>query len=169
MGDLKNLHGEEAIKKLKEVIAKTNVCMFCTESDGKLPMPTRPMDTQEVDDEGNFWFFSGKSSNKNREIAQDDTVQLLFTYQHSDFLSVTGTVDVFKDHAKVEELWNGLLKTWFKEGKDDPELTLLRVRPTEAYYWGTKNGKIVSTLKVMVSAATGLQMDGAVEGSVNVE
>lgn len=168
MGDLKNLFGQDAIEKLKKIAEETDVCMFCTQSN-ELPFPTRPMDTQEVDEEGNFWFFSGMESNKNKELRQDDTVQLIYAnVPKSQYLSVTGKVDVYTDHAKVEELWSGVLKTWFKEGKDDPNLTLLRVRPQEAYYWDTKDGKIISMLKITVSAITGASFDGSVEGNARV-
>lgn len=169
MGDLKNLFGQDAVNKMKEIAEGTNICMFCTQSDA-LPFPTRPMATQEVDEEGNFWFFSGRESNKNKELRQDDTVQLLYAnVPKSEYMSVTGTVDVYTDHAKIAELWNGIIKAWFKEGKNDPNLTLIRVRPTEGYYWDTKDGKMISMLKITVSAATGLSFgDSGIEGNVSV-
>ena len=168
MSKLKNLYGEEAIAKLKELAEDIKVCMFCTETDS-IPFATRPMGTQEVDKDGNFWFFSGRGSNKNEEIKQDDMVQLIYSdLGKSEFLSVTGEADVYNDHAKVNELWNGVAKAWFEEGKNDPELTLIRVRPTDSYYWDTKDGKVVSMLKIAVSAATGISMDGGVEGSATV-
>lgn len=168
MGDFKNLFGQDAVKKLKEIAEHTNICMFCTQS-SELPFPTRPMATQEVDEEGNFWFFSGRESNKNKELKQDDTVQLIYSnVAKSEYLSVTGQVDIYTDHAKIDELWNGMIKAWFKEGKDDPNLTLIRVRPTDTYYWDTKDGKIMSMLKISISAITGASFDGGVEGNANV-
>lgn len=168
MGELKNLYGEEAISKLKDIAEGIDICMFCTEVEG-LPFSTRPMSTQEVDEEGNFWFFSRRGSNKNKEVLQDDTVQLIYADRSKNqFLSVTGDVDVFLNHHKIEELWSGVMKAWFEEGKDDPELTLIRVRPTESYYWDTKDGKIISMIKFGISAATGIKMDGGVEGNAKV-
>ena len=166
MGDMKNLFGQEAVKKFKEIIDNERMCMFCTEAN-KLPLPARPMTVQEVDEEGNFWFFSARSSNKNKEIAQDDAVQLIFSNSgKSQYLSVYGHVDVYNDHAKIEELWNGFVKAWFEEGKNDPDLTLLRFRPSEAYYWDTKDGKIVSFIKIAIAAVTGTtHLDGSVEGN----
>lgn len=168
MGELKNLYGQDAVKKLKDIAEDIDICMFCTEVE-KLPFSTRPMSTQEVDEEGNFWFFSRRGSNKNKEIMQDDTVQLIYADKSkNEYLSVVGEVDVFLNHHKIEELWNGVMKAWFEEGKDDPELTLMRVRPTESYYWDTKDGKIVSMLKILASAATGANMDGGIEGNAQI-
>lgn len=168
MGELKNLYGEEAIAKLKKIAEDTSICMLCTATD-KIPFSTRPMGTMEVDELGNFWFFSARFSNKNKEIAQDAKVQLIYANaSKSEFLSVAGVVDVYEDHSKVEELWNGMMKKWFEEGKDDLNLTLLRVRPLESYYWDTKDGKIVSMLKIAVSAMTDINMDGGVEGNASL-
>lgn len=168
MGTLKNLYGKEAIDKMKTLAEDIRICMFCTETP-KLPFGTRPMGTQEVDEHGNFWFFSGRGSHKNEEIKQDDTVQLIYADAgKSEFMSVTGTADVYNDRGKIDELWNGMMKAWFEEGKNDPELTLLRVRPTEAYYWDTKDGKIASMIKIALSAATGIDMDGGVEGKATI-
>jgi len=39
------------------------------------------MATQEVDEEGNIWFMSDRSSDKNKEIDKDNKVQ--FFYSHT--------------------------------------------------------------------------------------
>ncbi|MGE0632599.1 MAG: pyridoxamine 5'-phosphate oxidase family protein, partial [Pseudobdellovibrionaceae bacterium] len=35
---------------------------------------------------------------------------------------------------KAEELWNPLYKTWFKQGLEDPDLVLLKVKVDSAEY-----------------------------------
>ncbi len=116
---------------------------------------------------GDFWFFSRIDSNKNNEIKQDDHVQLLYAKpSDSHYLAVYGTADVFRDKEKAAELWTPMVKGWFDKGKDDPSITLIRVRPLHAYYWDTKDGKMITLLKVAVSALTGKQMDGSIEGTL---
>ncbi len=168
MGDIKHLQGKEAIKKMKEMVKSIDTCMFCTDVD-KVPFPSRPMSTQEVDDDGNFWFFSSKSSHKNQEINADSKVQLIFANAgKTEYLSVYGKAAALYDRAKVDELWNPFIKTWFQEGKDDPDLTLIKVTPEDSYYWDTKDGRIVTLLKIAAGAITGKEMDGSIEGKMNV-
>lgn len=168
MGDHKDLAGKEGIQKLKDLAKEIDFCMFCTKVND-MPFSTRPMSTRDVDDDGNIWFFSRAGSNKNFEIKQDDQVQLLYAKPGSnEFLSVYGHADVIKDRKKAEELWSFFAKTWFSEGVDDPELTIIRVRPEECYYWDTKNNKVVSLLKIVAGAVTGTQKDDGVEGSIKV-
>lgn len=169
MGDLKNLVSREAKEKLKEMCTDIRICMFCTDL-GNAPINTRPMSVQEVDEEGNIWFISSKSSNKNFEIREDNRVQLIFSDAgDSKYLSVFGYASIYRDKATIEKMWSPIAKAWFEEGKNDPDVSIIKVAPLDAYYWDTKDGKIISLLKIAASMATGkAHLDGSVEGSMNV-
>lgn len=168
MGDLKNLSNEEAVAKLKKLAESTRICMFCTDL-SHTPFSTRPMSVQEVDDGGNLWFLSSAESNKNFEIRQDEAVQLLFAnVADTEYLSIYGKAYIYKDKTTIEEKWSPMAKAWFTEGKDDPNLTVLRVQPGYVYYWDTKNGKMITMLKIAAAAIIGKTMDGSVEGKLSV-
>ena len=169
MGNYKNLTDEKAVAKLKSLAEDIKICMFCTELTS-LPINTRPMGVQEVDEDGNIWFISSQRSNKNFEIKEDDRVQLIFSkIQASEYLSVYGNATIYKDKAKIEQLWSPIAKAWFEEGKEDPDITVIKVSPSDVYYWDTKDGKIVSLLKIAAAAITGTKNDsGGVEGKIEV-
>ena len=61
-----------------------------------------------------------------------------------------------------------LIKTWFTEGEDDPRITVIRVRPTEGYYWDTKHGLGVAGVKMLIGAALGKTMDDSIQGRLDV-
>jgi len=168
MSNIKNLYNEDAVKKIKDFVNDIKVCMFCT-SVTDMPFRTRPMSTLEVDDEGNLWFFSAKSSDKNDEIKNDDTVQLIYS-KNSDvhFLTITGKATIVEDQAKKDELWNPIVKAYFPEGKDDPNLSLVKIKPEAAHYWDTINGKMITWFKMAASAVTGNQNNVGVEGKLKV-
>ena len=168
MSNVKNLYNEDAVKKIKDFVNDIEVCMFCTKVTD-VPFRTRQMATLEVDDEGNLWFFTGKSSDKNDEIKDNDTVQLIYA-KNSDahFLTITGHATVVHDKAKKDELWNPIVKAYFPGGKEDPDLALLKVKPEAAHYWDTVYGKMVTWFKMAASAVTGNQPDVGVEGKLKV-
>ena len=168
MGDTKDLENREGLNKIKELAEETKICMMCTNL-GKRPFETRPMGTQEVDENGAIWFFSAMDSYKNEEIQNDNRVQLIYSCpDKSHFMSVYGHAKIIKDREKTEELWNVFVKAWFQDGKDDPNLTLIKVQPESAYYWDTKHGKMVSLIKIAIAAVTGKTMDGGVEGAIDI-
>lgn len=167
MGDVKNLSSKEAIEKIKE-LANEETCHFCTYG-GMYEITARPMFTQKVDDDGCLWFFSGKDSNKNREITANNEIQLLFgNPAKSNYLSVAGEASIVEDQKKINELYTPYVKAWFQGGKDDPNISLIKVRPTDAYYWDTKHGKMVSFIKIMASIVSGKTMDDSIEGTIKV-
>lgn len=169
MGEIKNLTSKEAAQKIKEMAEDIRVCMFCTELT-ELPIATRPMSVQEVDDNGNLWFISSKQSNKNFEILQDDRVQLIFSkVSDSHFLSLYGHATIYRDKSKIEEVWSPVAKAWFEEGENDPDVTVIKVRPTDAYYWDTKEGKVVALFKIAAAAITGGNAeDVGIEGRIQL-
>lgn len=165
---VQNISRQEANQKIKELAKKADVCLFTTNLT-RLPLTCRPMSTRDVDDNGSIWFFSREGSNKNLEIAADNRVQLFYSnFSSSEYMSLYGTVTIIKDRAKAKELWSAIAKTWFNEGYDDPELTLLKVEPEEGYYWDTKDGKVISLLKLVAGAITGKELEVGVEGKLKV-
>ena len=169
MGEVKNLTADNAVEKIREIAKDANICMFVTDL-SRLPLAGRPMATQEVDEEGNIWFMSDRSSDKNKEIDNDNKVQLFYSHTSNyEYLSIFGRAQIVSDRSKIEELWTPMAKTWFKEGKEDANISLIKVIPEDAYYWDTKNNKMVSLVKFAMGAI-GLtpKDDGGIEGKLKV-
>ena len=164
-----DLSGAQGLKKMKTLIEKAaSTCFFCSNMNSN-NFSTRPMAVQKTDEDGNLWFLSAIDSNKNEDIRQNPSVQLLFQGSpHSDFLSVYGIASISQDKAKIKELWDPIIKTWFTEGVDDPRITVIKVEPTEGYYWDTKHAQVVSLFKRLVGAAIGKTLDDSIEGSIKV-
>ena len=167
---IKNLAGPEAKAKLKELVEKAENCFFCSNIKTGFPFSTRPMSKQLVDEDGSIWFLSRKDSGKNAEIDQDPFVQLLFqANKHSGFVNIYGIAKIIDDQQKIDELWQPMFKVWFEKGKNDPVISLIKVDPTEGYYWDTKNGQAIAFLKIADSLVTGNAMDDSVEGKLIVD
>lgn len=165
--NFKNLIGKEAIDKIKELAEKAGSCFFCTDIKTGKPFDTRPMAPEKIDDQGNFWFLSSSDSHKNEELERDSSVQLLFQgSSYSDYLSIYGKAVISKDKAKIKELWDPMMKTWFTEGEDDPRITVIQVIPSEGYYWDTKHGMAVATVKRIFGAIKGETYDDSIEGNI---
>jgi general stress protein 26 len=163
-----DLFGRDAINKIKEIVDKTNSCFFCTAVSTPGSSGARPMAVREVDDVGNLWFLSASDTHKDQELAIDPSVRLYFqASSHSDFLEINGDATVSRDRARIKQLWEPMLKTWFTD-EDDPRITVIKVAPTDGHYWDTKHGQGVAGVKMMIGAALGKRLDDSMEGALRV-
>ncbi len=168
MSSTKNLTGDDAVKKLRDLTNDASTCMFGS-GISQVPSHVCPMQVQQVDEEGRLWFFSGADSFHNRQIEVDPRIQLTFCNPSKmEFLVVFGEASISTEPEKIEELWTVLIEAWFPEGQNDPNLTLICVKPTHSHYWDTENGKLVTFAKILTSAVTGVAMDGGVEGDIEL-
>ena len=168
MSEVQNLTQDNAIKKMQEITEDAPIAMLCTNLKS-MPFSTCPMSTQQVDEEGMIWFLTGADSQHSREIEADPRVQLIYsnTGDYS-YLTIYGTAELLQDQSMIDKLWTPLAKVWFQQGKDDPNLRVLKIRPEQGFYWDTKNSKTVSFLKMVTSVVTGKTMDDGVQGSISI-
>jgi general stress protein 26 len=152
----KNLQSAEALDKFKKLVREINICMFITNNQGNEQSHTRPMATIDVEDNGTLWFYTNIHSIKVEEVENEQEVHL--TYAHpgkESYLDVWGSARVVTDRNLIREKWSPVVKAYFPNGADDPNLALLKVTPTDCYYWESETGKMVQFFKMAVAAATG--------------
>ena len=169
MSNTKDLNNKEAIDKLKSLVEDITICLFCTDLKTDDGSTCRPMSAIKVCDQGNIWFFSEKDSDKNKAIANDKNVQLFFSHPaKSSYLVVNGEAEIIFDKTKIDELWTPVAKIWFKEGKDDPTISIIKVKPSNAYYWDTDGNQMINLLKMIASVATGKNLVTGNEGAITL-
>jgi general stress protein 26 len=146
---------DQAIQKLGELIRDIEVAMLTTvDRDGSLR--GRPMATQTTDFDGELWFFTQASSPKVGEVQREEQVNVAYAEpdkQH--YVSLSGRARIVRDRKKAEELWSPVLKAWFPEGLDDPDLALLRVVVDKAEYWDAPSSTMVHLIGMAKALATG--------------
>lgn len=160
-----DLQGAQAIEQLRAMVEAAPNGFFCTHEAGQRRLAARPMNVRRVDAAGNLWFLSSDDSLKNQELATDHEVELFFqSGKPGCFLHLCGMASVSRDKARIDELWEPVLANWFTGGKDDPRITVIRVTPTEGYYWDQKHGGFVAGVKMLIGAATRQTLDDTIEG-----
>ncbi|MCC9167027.1 pyridoxamine 5'-phosphate oxidase family protein [Pontibacter harenae] len=145
----------ENLQKLIDLIKDIDIAMMTTQDeDGSLR--SRPMRTSETKADGTMWFFTGYHSGKSEELKHDSHVNLSFANTSDQtYISVSGRATLTKDKAKIDELWNPALKAWFPEGKEDPNVGLIKVTIDKAEYWDAPNSAVVHLYGMVKAAITG--------------
>lgn len=155
------------LEKVKEMVGDIRIAMMTTVDEGG-NLVSRPMACMQMDADGTLWFFTQKSSPKVEQIEQhENKVNLSFVnVADADYVSISGTSQEVYDRAKIDALWSDMAKPWFPKGKDDPELTLLKVHTEMAEYWDSNDSRIIRLFEMARAAVTG---DTYKDGGENVK
>lgn len=133
----------------------SRICFMCTQL-SQTPISARPMTIQEVDEEGILWFISNKDSDKNYHLNKDAHTQLFFSDKgSSDYLSIYGKAEIYTDRGTIDDKWSKMADAWFEDGKDDPMVSIIGVRPHQIHYWENKSGGIFGFALMAVDAVAG--------------
>lgn len=146
----------EEIQKIAAIVKASKIALFTTtNAEGQLV--SRPLAVQQVEFDGDLWFFTQHPTDKTAEIARNNQVNAAFE-SGKGYLSIAGRASIVRDRAKIDQLWNKEAEAWFPDGKDDT-VALLRVEADSAEYWSTDDPKPLILLKVAKAAVTGGQPD----------
>lgn len=133
---------ETEVQKLAELIKGIKFAMLTTVAeDGSVH--SRPMTTQDIEFDGNLWFFTRADAPKVSESEEHHEVNVSFSDPgNSKFVSASGRAELIRDKAKLEEYWKPAYKVFFPQGLEDPELALLKITVRQAEYWDSANTKL---------------------------
>ena len=145
----------DAAIKLKEKVGDLKIAMMTTQVfDGHLH--SRPMHTSAVESTGVFWFFTSDQSGKVHELQRSNQVNLAYADPDGDtYVSVAGHAELVEDKAKMHDLWHPMLKAWFADGLDTPDIALLKVTADSAEYWDTSSNTMVHLYGIAKAMLTG--------------
>jgi general stress protein 26 len=133
--------------------------------DGRLT--SRPMTLQEVEFDGDLWFFAERGSTPVEHIAASPEVNVGVGHGGS-WVSLTGDAVVVEDVAKKRELWNSAVEAWFPQGPDDDSVVLIKVQADSAEYWDSPGGRIATLLSFAKAKVTGQRIEGGENEKVDL-
>ncbi|MVZ64634.1 general stress protein [Sphingobacterium sp. DK4209] len=164
-----NLTNQEAIEKLRKMVDKIDIGMLCSfKKDEKRPHAV-PMSRQEVDEEGNIWYLFSKASETFENLQKDQQVTLIYSQPKDyEFITINGNAEISRDEARIEKYWNKMMEGWFEKGKEDPNIQVLKIVPSDAYYWDSESNKLVTLMKVAANAITGNNFEVGRDGKLSL-
>jgi general stress protein 26 len=136
-----------------------------TTTDGKLT--SRPMTLQEVEFDGDLWFFAERGSHPVQHITAAPRVNVGVGSGGS-WVSLSGDAEVVEDAAKKRELWNSAVEAWFPQGPDDDSVVLIKVHADSAEYWDSPGGRLATAFSFVKAKVTGERIEGGENEKVDL-
>jgi general stress protein 26 len=152
--------------KVAELLAGERFGMFNTTAPTGT-LTSRPMALQEVEFDGDLWFFAARDSRKVAHSAADPQVNVTVG-SSSTWVSLTGQAVVVDDRATKRDLWNAVVEAWFPDGPDDDGVVLLKVAAESAEYWDSPGGRLASALSFAKAKLTGEPYSGGENETVRL-
>ena len=153
-------------RKVADLAKDIKVAMLTTlDTDGEFV--ARPMAQQEVEFDGDLWFFAERDSRKVQQISRDPHVGVTLS-DTSTWISINGTAEVVQDAAKAKELWNAGVAAWLPQGPDDATVVLIKVTGRTAEYFDTP-GRVSTALSFVKAKATGQRLEAGDQGRTELD
>ncbi|UTR10142.1 pyridoxamine 5'-phosphate oxidase family protein [Evansella sp. LMS18] len=146
---------QEEMETLRELIKDIDTAMLTTATEEGLV--SRPMKTQDVEFNGDLWFFTKKETNKYEEILHDQDVNV--AYAGDSYVSVRGRAEIVEDVEKKKELWNKGHEKIMQTSYDDPDVVLIKVNSEAAEYWDS--GSFTKKVAFLYKRMTGQDSESA--------
>ncbi len=101
-------------------------------------------------DDGPLWFFTAKDVDLVQALGPGKPAVVHFAAKgHDLFATIHGELIRSNDREAINRLWSPFVATWYKGGKDDPKLQLLRFVPDRAQIWLNENN-LFAAFKMML-------------------
>jgi general stress protein 26 len=157
---------DDQTRKVAELIEGERFGFLTTITmDGRLT--SRPMTLQEVEFDGDLWFFAERDSTAVQHITASPEVNV-GVGSGGTWVSLTGNAIVVEDAAKKRELWNSAVEAWFPDGPGDDGVVLLKVQADSAEYWDTPGGRLATAFSFVKAKVTGERIDAGENEKVDL-
>ncbi len=156
----------EDTRKVAELIKGQRFGFLTTVmKDGRLS--SRPMTLQEVEFDGDLWFFAERDSNPVKHITDSPQVNV-GVGSGGTWVSLSGDAVLVDDVAKKKELWNAGVEAWFPQGPEDDSVVLLKVVADSAEYWETPGGRLATLFSFAKAKVTGERIESGENEKVDL-
>lgn len=112
----------------------------------------QPMTVLTDGERSPLWIFTSKETDLVRALSPGQPASLVFVSKgHDLFASLLGRICPDNDRAVIDRLWNPFVAAWYREGKADPELCLLRFDAEDVKVW-VDASSLLAGVKILLGA-----------------
>ncbi|MEO9465192.1 pyridoxamine 5'-phosphate oxidase family protein [Sulfitobacter pontiacus] len=120
-------------KEFWDRVDDTRIGMLATDTARAIPM------SHYADHDANcLWFITARDTDLAKSAQTGAAAEYLVTSKDEHlYARIDGTAQAVTDPAKLDELWNAFAAAWFKDGRKDDDVQLVRMDLKQAEVWLT--------------------------------
>ena len=119
-----------------------------------------PMTHNLEPEDGNIWFLTAKGTDMAEAAAKGESSRYIVCNDaEAIYAVVEGALSVSEDRAKLDQVWSVMASAWYEEGKEDPDLVLVCLKPKAAEVWLGPESGLKFVWSVAKSKVTGEEPD----------
>lgn len=131
----------DAKKDFYDNLEDVRAGMLGLASDGKLV----PMSPNFDDDEPEaIWFITAQGTDLVNGVSDGPQPARFVVAEGSAglYADIDGMLSLSTDQRKLDDIWSSVADAWFEDGRQDPDVRLLKFAPTKAEAWITSTSGV---------------------------
>ena len=166
----RNLTVREAEEEFWNHLEKSNTGMLGLDQPG---YHAQPMTAFRDGETSTIWFFTRDDTDLAKDAAVGSGQSAMFHYGSKDqnvWACIHGELSVHgPDRDVIDRYWNPVLAAWYPDGKDDPNLTILRFEAGDGRVWVNEGGFFKFAYEIAKANATKTLPDAGGVADVNLQ
>jgi general stress protein 26 len=164
MADVAEARKSPTATLLAEISRTKLVMLGLADAGGEM----RPMVPHVDDAQSLIYFFTRTSGSLTAKVGLGATGQIVVIGKDHDFYAwLEGAIVQTTERATIDRLWSPSIAAWYKEGKEDPDLSLLMFTPRAGKIWVASDSALLFAWQMAKAFATGDEPD--VFAAISVE
>lgn len=156
MSDIKKAQ-EQPIDQFWEQLEKATAVMLGSPDPAEHMQPMAPMAAR---DENAVWFFTRDNTDIARNARTGGRVHMCLVGNNHDYHAcASGMLEEVRSQEHIDRFWSPAVAAWFEEGKEDPALTMLRLRLDDGGIWASTGSALRFGWEIAKSNMTGGEPD----------
>lgn len=129
----------------------------------------QPMSAFAEEEAGQIWFYTRKETDLAQAVIDGaDAMMILETKDQELQACVGGRLTQVLDRERMDKYWGPVVAAWYPDGKDDPQLTMLRLDAHDAAIWLSEAGPVKFAYEIAKANATGSMPDLGERANINL-
>lgn len=100
--------------------------------------PARPMAHIAKPEDNALWFITAQGTDIEEVARAGKTGNYILACSHGQlYASIEGQMTLEQSQEKLDEIWSPMASVWFEDGREDPDVRLVRFTPQQGEVWTT--------------------------------